>query len=398
MIREVREGEIGWLPGLTLKELPSGLPAGITLHSKAGILGVESQGLVGALPLNGGDTLRILPKVDDINFFRLLFKAGGSQNELRREYDDFVTYGVGDGRNVDAIVARSLFTAAADIIRFSPLRGRILKRRVGTFALGRMDAVATALNVACRKETPIVYEINEKTVDIPENRLILEALIRSWAFLKSNEQEVFRFVRDHWVSHYRRTSDVIFDLEYIENRFAGGEYGGSRDYYRKALMLSRIALGVNGLSFDANKIIEGDAILINTADIFEKYLRNVISEAYTCQGYIVTKAGFPAKSLYVSGHFELEPDIVISKNGKVVLVADAKYKTPSAGDHYQMNTYLHVFDLKRGLLISPLFEGTQKSVREYRTAGGVVIRELFLPMKDLKATEEILGSLVDHYS
>lgn len=398
MIRLAKEGDITWLYGLHPSDIPHPLPKGISVHIKQDTVGLEIQGLVGAIPLLNGDTLQIIPKIDRVNFLRLLFKAEGVQHDLEREYDDFVEYFVDNDNNIDSIVARQLVVSASEILNRSPKQGRIKRRNEGVFAAGQIDTVATALNIACHKNNPVVYSLREKTVNIPENRVITEALMRSWPMLGDVDHKNFKPILERWLSKFPRSTDLAEDLNHVEQGFASGKYGGPRGYYGKALMLSQIILGSNGLGFNEGAVIEGDAILLNSADIFEKFTRNTISEAYSSLGYVVTKGGVGVNSLYTDGSFDLQPDMVISKDNQIILIADAKYKKPTAGDHYQMHTYLAVNGVKRGMLISPLFAGNDLEIKEYSTANKMIIREVYLPMSDLAATEEFLGTVIERFS
>jgi len=398
MIRLATEGDITWLSGLVSSDIPYPLPKGISVHIRRDEVGLEIQGLVGAIPLLNGDTLQIIPKIGRVNFLRLLFKAEGLQRDLEREYDDFVEYSVEDDQNVDSVVARQLMVSAAEIITRSPKHGRVMRRREGAFAVGQMDAVATALNIACHKRAPVVYFLKEKTLDIPENRVITEAVVRAWPMVDETYRGDLRWLHDQWLGRFPRSANLSADLDHVEQGFASAKYGGPRDYYRKTLMLSQIVLGSNGLGFSEAATIEGDAVLLNTAAIFEKYLRNVISSAYSETGYVVTKGGIGVSSLYTDGSFELQPDIVVSKDSRTLLIADAKYKVPTAGDHYQMHTYLAAHGVKRGLLLAPLFNGDEVAIREYSTADKTVIREAYLPMSNLPIIEEFLGSVIERFA
>lgn len=398
MIRRALEGDTTWFRGLAQSDIPHPLPKGINIHIRRDEVGLEIQGLVGAIPLLNGDTLQIIPKIGRVNFLRLLFKAEGSQRDLEGEYEKFVDYSVDDEQNIDSIVARQLMFSAAEILSRSPKQGRVKRRRDGVFAVGQIDAVATALNIACHKSEPVTYFLREKTLDIPENRVLTEALLRAWPMVEEIDQVNLRWIRDRWLGRFPRSLDLGADLDHVERGFASAIYGGPRDYYRKALMLSQIILGSNGLGFSEAATIEGDAVLLNTADIFEKYLRNVISGAYSETGYVVTKGGIGISSLYTDGSFELQPDIVVSRDGRTLLISDAKYKEPTAGDHYQMHTYLAVNGVKRGLLLAPLFEGEEIVVREYSTAEEKVIREAYLPMSNLTVTEEFLSTVIERFA
>lgn len=394
MIRRIKEGQVTWLPGLRASDIPHPLPAGIDVHLRQGEFGLEAQGLVGAIPLLNGDTLQVVPKIGQVNFFRLLFKAEGFQKDLEREYDTFVSYSMDEDENIDSIVARHLMFSAEEIMNRSPHQGRVRRRCEGMFAAGEMDVVSTALNIACRKQEPVTYFIKQRTLDIPENRVLTEAIVRAWLTLGERDRVELRSIHERWLSRFSRSPNLNVDLEKVEQGFASGQYGGARDYYRRALMLAQIVLGSHGLGLSEGAAVQGDAILLNTADIFEKYVRNVISNAYSETGYVVAKGGVGVTSLYTDGSFELEPDITVSKYGRTLLIADAKYKKPTADDHYQMHTYLAANGVNRGLLLAPLYEGKEIVVHEYSTTDKTVVREVYLPMGDLSVTEAYLGKVM----
>ena len=398
MIWKIIEGEVAWLPGINSLDIPQALPAGISIHLRTGTIGIESQGLVGAIPLKNGDTIHITSKIGEINFLRLLFKAEGRQDSLESEFDEFVRYSVTDEANIELIVARKLLVCFDEILRLGPIRGRRRGYKVGNYAAGEIHAVKTAMNLVTKKLQPVVSLVKEKTRDIPENRLLTEALIRVWPFLSSQAQKKYEGIHHLWLKKFPRSREIFRDLLMIDHTFAADGYGGSRDYYRRALMLAKIILGSSGIGFGSKSDVSGDAILLNAADVFEKYIRSVICEAYVNKGYVVTKGGVGLQSLYTDGSFQLVPDIVISRKGLTSLIADAKYKKPASSDHYQMNAYLTAHKLKRGLLLAPLYTGNSVKVKEFTTPDKVVVREVYLPMSDLDATEKNLASLVELYS
>jgi 5-methylcytosine-specific restriction enzyme subunit McrC len=398
MIRRISEGETCWLPGILTSDLPSALPAGVTVHIKNGTIGLESQGVVGAFPLKNGDTVQIEPKIGDVNFLKLLFRAEGSQRTLESEFDEFVELSVVDNANMNSIVARQLLKSLDEILRRSPIQGRIRLLSAGDYATGEIDPLKTAMRIATGKSRPVVSRLKRRTADVAENRVLTEALVRAWEILSDEPKSLYARIRESWLNRFERSKDIWSDLLAVESEFSQTGYGGSRDYYRRALMLAKIILGSSGVGFSGGNQIHGDAVLLNAADIFEKYVRSVVRDAYAEKGFVVTKGGVGVHSLYTDGSFELLPDVVISKNGATCLIADAKYKKPTASDHYQMSSYLAAHNLKRGVLIAPLFSGASVVIKEYSTPNKLVVRELFLPMNDLDATEEALSSLVEDFS
>ena len=171
MIHQVIEGQETWLPGVSQADIPHPWPSSITVRLRSTSVGVEPQGVVGTVPLLNGDTIQIVPKIGHVNFLRLFITAGGLQRELGREFEEFVSYSLDNESSINSLVARQLFVAALDILRLSPRIGRVNRRREGSFAVGRLEAGATAFNIATRRQEPVVYWTKERTSDIPENRV-----------------------------------------------------------------------------------------------------------------------------------------------------------------------------------------------------------------------------------
>lgn len=398
MLIKIIEGEISWLPSLSFDHLPHPLPSGIHVHAKGSLLGLEAQGVAGSIPLKNGDTLQILPKIGQVNFLRMLFLAEGRQGTLQRDYDEFVTLCVDDEESLNFLVARQLMMSAARILHQSPMVARIERKRRGAFACGRINPMNTALNIASRKLDPVEYASRERTTDIAENRVISEALARAQYSLLPDDREKFRPIFIKWQRNFGRSNAIQADISIVERGFSSSKYGGPRGYYHRALMLSQIILGSFGIGLGSSSEIEGDAVLLNTADVFEKYLRATIATHYADQGFVVTKGGGAMRSLYTDGSYEVDPDIVIQREGKTVLIADAKYKIPTSADHYQMNAYLSVFGTNKGVLLSPAMRSGQIIAKAYSTGRGCFVHEAFLPMDNHTATEEFLSTIVERFS
>lgn len=398
MLVTIREGEIKWLPSLAPDHLPHPLPNGVYVHAKGSLLGLEAQGIAGSIPLRNGDTLQILPKIGQVNFLRMLFRAEGRQGTLQRDYDDFVAFSVEEDESLNFLVARQLMISAARILHQSPMVGRVQRRRNGTFACGRIDPVRTALNIAARRLDPVDYVVRERTNDTAENRVISEALLRAQSSLLPSDREVYQPILLKWQRRFKRSKSIHNDIRIVEEGFSSEKYGGPRGYYHRALMLSQIILGSYGIGLGEAAQVSGDAVLLNTADVFERYLRATIAAHYVNQGYVVTKGGGAMRSLYTDGSYEIEPDIVVQRDGKTLLIVDAKYKIPTSSDHYQMNAYLGVFGSAKGVLLSPAMGKEEVSAKAYSTGRGCFVHEAFLPMDNPHATEAFLASIVEKFS
>ncbi|MEP1537970.1 MAG: hypothetical protein ABJQ34_03980 [Paracoccaceae bacterium] len=393
-----KEGETTWLSDVALSDIPGGLPAGIQVLVKSGNIGLRIDGLVGALPLGRGQTLRILPKIGNANFFAMFFRAEGALEEAERDLERLVEYATSSQQTVEGVVARSLIFSADEIQRRGPMIGRISRVVEARSAVGAIDVASTVRKLKAGAEKPVVSKSRSRSLDIAENRIITCALGRALRVLSIEDQERFGNIAHAWARTFPASNDLRADLESVERVLARNGYGGPRGYYQKAITASLIVLGVSGISLSGSNTIHGEAVLINTPDIFEKFLRNTIRKQYSNRGLMVTKTGLDSTSLYTNGSYSLEPDIMVYKNGEPALLCDAKYKTPTSADHYQMQTYLKRLGLNSGILLCPNFDGATVELREFRSPDSTVVREIYLPMQKLDLTEAYLGTLIQKFS
>ena len=385
-----------WLPGIQINELPNSLPSSIRLLVRGNEVGIRASGVVGALPLLNGSTLQILPKIGIANFFRLLIKSEGGQSALDREFHEFVSYSTEAGESLSTLVCRSLFRSLDAILANGPSFDRLQVTRRGDYAVGSLLPVETALSLAIKTSDPIHYRTKERSLDTPENRVLSAAMHRAWSMLSLSDRSEFTRIRSKWHNRMPSAGNNPVDLQVVEERFCGGKYDGARDYYRRPIMLAKVILGLDGVALGEEASVSGDATLINTADVYEKYLRNLIRELLTSNGYVVSKPTHDAISLYTDGSYALEPDVLISRGGTAKLIVDAKYKTPSAADHYQMQAYLNAYGLKNGVLGAPSSDGSEPRSYERMTPHGLIVHELEISLEDLEATEAYLHQSLHH--
>lgn len=398
MILIAVENQINWFPELKSGDLPNSLPSTIKLHLKGNILGIEPEGVVGAIPLSNGDTLHIEPKIGKTNFLKLLFKAQGNQADLQKSYDQLVNLSTDkNSQGFESLISRQLLISITEILHRGLNTTRVKRNVSEEHVTGQLNPLLTALSVAMKARKPIKAVIKQKSHDTHENHVLTVALRKAWKYLADTDKERFLPSYNKWMRNFGEIRFSLQDVQYVEGIFAAEGYGGARGYYRQALTAALVILGNDGLGFNGKADVLGDSVLMNTASVFEKYVRNVVAEKLYDKGYVVSKGG-NYSTLYVDGSVQISPDLVISKSGSIKLIADAKYKSPSANDHYQMVAYLQTKGVKSGVLIAPLLNGTEPVIKEYLTPTGLKVRELYLPMANLPLVEDLLGQVVDLYS
>ena len=134
-------------------------------------------------------------------------------------------------------------------------------------------------------------------------------------------------------------------------------------------------------------------MVVNTATLFEKYVRGRLAQRYSREGLVVRKGGTPEEFLYVDGTYGLYPDITIARGATYATVGDAKYKAPDAGDHYQLSTYMQAFGVEHGFLLCPVYSKDIVAVVPKVTYDRRKMFEVYLPLVDLDAAEKILNHL-----
>uniref|UniRef100_B8DPA2 McrBC 5-methylcytosine restriction system component-like protein n=1 Tax=Nitratidesulfovibrio vulgaris (strain DSM 19637 / Miyazaki F) TaxID=883 RepID=B8DPA2_NITV9 len=396
MIKRAIEGTTTWLPDISADDIPEAIPNGISLHIKNGILGIEAQGVVGALRLANGETLHILPKIGDVNFFHLLFKAEGLQNNTLQELNSFASYFTNEDHTPPIIIAKNLLLSVNEILHRSPTAKRFKVKKNGNFVAGSLNIQKTIFGIHSRAHKPIHYTVKEKTLDTPENRILTAAINIAIDLLPTEQRLSYEPIYLAWLQRFPHSTDILADLETTAQNIASNKYGGPRDYYKRSIILAQILFGYRGYGLSGTTSFTGDAILLNTAAVFEKFVRKIISLEYTAKGIVVSKETNSPYSLYTNGSYSVCPDIIISEGGNLRLIADAKYKKPTISDHYQLYTYLSVLGAKRGALIAPSFTGFDIETKEFQTPSQHTITEIYLPMQNIDLAENFLKNILRH--
>lgn len=394
-IRSIVEGSPQFFTDLRPADVPPGLPHGVRHLSRGDQFGLHVDGLVGTIGLLNGDTLRIEPKIGEVNFLYMLFRAEGDSSETRQRYESFADYAVGDDAQLSSIAGRQLLIQADRILRRGPLiQRRRVNRRQGSFG-GRVDALRTARHLEQRSPTPIATAVTVRSSNTPENRLISEALRRCTGLLpnETDRKRAISIMR-RWERRLTVADDTVRDLRFVERRLAARFYAGPRSYYVEALVLARILLGSLGMSLVGAATVRGDSLLLNAADVFERYVRRVVSDHYSPLGFMVGKTGPVQQGLYVDGSHLLNPDVVVSKRDRIRMILDAKYKDPTSSDHYQALAYLRAFGCDTAYLICPTSTSEGLSTREFVTPDNHRVVEARLPMHDFAAAENFLRGLL----
>ncbi|WP_083237221.1 MULTISPECIES: 5-methylcytosine restriction system specificity protein McrC [Burkholderia] len=395
MLWDVRECATTEMPGFNLEWLPKGLPAQIRPFYRGNRVGLEVDTVVGSVPLKNGDTLQLRPRVGNANFIRMLVESESTNAAQGSVDEELVGYSFSEDASLASLVARpfvrSLLAVDSGSVRFAWQR----RREVAEVAGGELDVLSTAIRLAQNNERPFVFARRTRTTDVPENVVLAAAahnVLRRHSRLLSREDRQFLFDFSRKFGSGTLTGET---LEHVRVRLLSGQYDGARGYYAGALRLALILLGESGFKQGAVEEVRAEPVLFNSATIFEAYVRQQLKLGYQTRGLSVRKGFFPPMSLFKEGSLVLDPDIVVSKDEKLLLVGDVKYKTDglSAADYYQAHVYSRRASQQFFVFFCTDEHATRVQASRRKSFLDVEVFEIKLPLAHLQTATGALRNL-----
>ncbi|WP_256200794.1 McrC family protein [Virgibacillus halodenitrificans] len=387
---DVIEAGVTYLEGFSSECLPNDIPSQIKILKKKNTYGFEIGNVVGLVPLVNGDYLRILPKYSGINIVEMMMYVQSNENkltnnELGKQYD------IGD--TVSRIeVFIGAFIKSLKIIEERSLKfERQRTKKSLNHVKGSVNWGKTKLNMKKRIGNSIESNVYTPTFDIPENLLLGAAAKKSIYYVEEYSDDWHLLYR--WSNRFKSISAEslykVIDKKLLQNRLSG-----ARAYYQDAIVSAKLILGYYGMG--SGDTIEGEALLVNTPDLYEHYVRVGCERILKRRGLFVTK-GFTLKEfLFIDGFYELIPDIVVWKGNSIVLVCDVKYKETDSKDYYQLYTYIKKVGGKSGVVFSPCKNSeTEPAISSRKTFDGILIYDLLIPNYSSTDLERAVELLID---
>lgn len=238
--------------------------------------------------------------------------------------------------DVPAALAAALIREVGIVTRRGLLKGYVTVADTGTIIRGRWD-IARQLKVRPGIPSPAELTYDDFTEDLVENQ-ILKAALRCLLRLEQLSPSVRRYLNT--------TLGLFVDVSDLTYQSGTPFPAQTRlnAHYRPALWLARWILDATSWAHSRGASA-GSTFLLNAAKVYEDFVGRSLQEALTPEGFDVDLQVADWR-LDVGGKVHLRPDIVISRAGVVVAVADTKYKvwgqtdaSPPNADVYQALAY-----------------------------------------------------------
>lgn len=375
------------LPGFDPRWLPRTLSERCRVTVSGERVWVEVDGWVGSGRLSNGDLIRIDSKYGEVNYLRMLAKVLGVQDLSER-----VVYMSGLDETPIAVFARSFVDRLRVIQAMGVAAGRIVISVSADYIPRKLDARRTALGMR-QQVVPRLFGWNHKrTEDTPANRVLgaaATAVLTGIPHLDQSDQEVLGHFGRRWAPPRPHLTTSIAE---VTEGLRRDRFSGSRAYYVPALQLGLLLLGATGASSLPGSVVEGDATLVNSDWLFEAYVRTLLIEVLTPEGFVVGKIQRGEKHLFTSGEVGLEPDIVIRRGATVTALGDVKHKTPGPDDYYQLVAYAREWGMSRVFIMQATSLEAALPRPLTVASDGTQVSRVELPVRDLDLVEERLRS------
>lgn len=338
-------------------------------------------GLVGVARV-GDIEVWITPKLP---IARLLFLAGYAQRP-RGWRDENVEFDVAEG--LVPAVARSLCNQAEHALRQGPLRGYRTVEETSSTLRGRLRE-ADQLRRHHGRAIPMEIRHDDFTIDVPENQILLAAIIRMSSLPR---------VRDEYLRRLAALRAILAGVTTPERGATLPSWHPNRlnQRYHAVLRLAEVIWQATAPEHARGSLL-ADGFLFKLWKIFEDFVVGALSEELQAR-----HDGAPRSySCYLDRAcaVTMKPDLVWQVNGRPVAVVDAKYKPekPSGypdADLYQVLAYCTALHLPCGHLVYA--QGNAEEKRHVVRSSGIEIvchaLDLTLPPAKLLAQ---VGKIAD---
>jgi 5-methylcytosine-specific restriction enzyme subunit McrC len=331
------------------------------LDYRAGQLVVAPKSYIGLIPLNDRIAIHVRPRFPIENVFYLIKKASATLRFIDGHVRSYSSTGA---ENFDPLaeLAHKFVGASESLFKSGLLRRYEASAFPAPFS-GTLDMTET---ITAFRSQGILYKhhwsSDELTDDIEENRLIKHALVRVIGLLIErsdlSSQKALRTLR-HVYREFDNVGNFVPDPNLTEIRVAGliKRLPYQHRNYAQLIWLAFLIVTRRGLLIESLGTLNFDTFVVNLADIFEDFVRNIISEHFHLKndGFSVKNGNKDQISLFRNDNtYKVKPDIYIHRNNVGLAVIDAKYK-PSikAADRYEVISFCEALQVKRAIVVSP---------------------------------------------
>jgi 5-methylcytosine-specific restriction endonuclease McrBC regulatory subunit McrC len=317
---------------------------------------LRARSHVGFIPVDEELQLVVMPKMQNLDDFFYVLEQAGVMPEYRRWMDESVLAGLDESQrqNAPEFLIRVLLHKLRLLKRDGFYRKALPRSETRTTVKGKIELTNTVRQCLIRgKPHQIHCAYFDPTVDTVENRFIKYTV---WRLIHTKlprdlKLELRKFWRIFASIPFNPTERYLRKVEHVIRR---RRLPSSRSYYIDILSLCFLIIENSTVIIKEGEDVRLSAFAIDMDRMFEKYIRNILSETLH-PGFSVLDGNRTRRKLFTDADKpSITPDIMLYETRKCLVVADTKYKDkdlPSADDWYQAIAYTLALDVPTGVLI-----------------------------------------------
>ncbi len=378
---------------------------------------IRAGGWIGYVPLNDRYALRIDTRVPVTSLEKIILRSASTKLEFLEHYSRIYGYSAEKPQSLYDVITDQFLMALELIWREGLAKDYREEQLLSQMPFGRIDPLRTALRQKVCQKPAAFFSAFFRTDDYGPNRVLkmaLERLNSAYRALEKHDAQTTRIRRIRSaLGHFESVSEASSQELSVE---ATERYIRRRPVHRPAYddALRLAHLIVNNIGFALRKgqgLATLPVILVNMADIFESYAREVLRRELANNPHLKVLdgnvSGGEGAKLNLFDRFDVEgsnpsatPDIVIEADGRTRAVIDVKYKPakkiPERAEINQIMCYGARYRCDKVMILYPQPVKHQPPVCSLGMIGQTQVfrGSLNLETTDLEAEESAFGSAI----
>ncbi|MBI5934727.1 MAG: hypothetical protein HY867_13560 [Chloroflexi bacterium] len=345
-----------------------------------GQLVMRTRGWVGLIPISDEVAIHVHSRAPISNLLYMVWRARVTPQRIQ----NFLRTYRADAATIDSpeeLYADTFLSTLRQIHQHGPIK-RYAPRQSTEAKRGRLLLSKTVSQFAAKgNRHKHVFEINDFTVDNPENRVIKYTAQRLYSYFQKEPTAYNKPIARDALGFLQLLSQVRQDAVHpamIARLIAPLVRALPKDhsFYEPALWLAYLIVSRSSIALESFGRAKFETVIINVAEVFEAYVRQLCREAsQTHFGNANVLDGNKSPiPLFVASSTPAKPDIYFSRGSQMLAVADVKYKpTPKAQDHYELLAFCNALNVHDAVFICPWLPDTSLTTTLGRTTSGIQV-------------------------
>jgi 5-methylcytosine-specific restriction enzyme subunit McrC len=373
---------------------------------RQGSLLLRATRFVGLIPISDRIAVHVSPKAPIANLIYMVWRAGKELDGL----SDFIRgYQEEPGAitTPEELYVKSFISALHTLRRLGPMK-RYQRRETDTELKGRLMVMPSVSRFTARGyRHRHVFEVFDHSTDIAENRILkhtAERLLRHFIAQPAGDNSAVATELKSVLTLLPGVDANAVDAVTVARRVPGlmRSLPSTHRFYEPALWLSYLISTRSGVSMDMLGRAHFETVIIDVSLVFENYVRKICLEravTHLAGCEILDGNRWPIPLFTTSAKHNVHPDLYFRRQGRIVAVADTKYKPePSTPDRYELLAFCEALGVTNAAFVCPK-TGAEPTITNYGTTKSgrkIDVLRIDLAQRDMGSEEDRFVTSLSH--